>query len=223
MSQDKAHAGDEHAGERDQPDSPSNSAQSEMLRGRILDAAREAFFDRGYPTTTREDIASRAGVSPDVVYDVFGGTRGVLVALMEIAVHGEDSPMNVLERPEPQQMRRQTDQRVQLHMLAEGVAGILDRAGPLYLIMRHAAHSDEEIAVAYTALHDAGRQNMGVVAGWIAANGPLKGEMTIEMAGDVLWTLTSADVHHLLRVHREWSVEQYREWLTATLIASLLP
>lgn len=196
---------------------------ADIYRHQILDAARVAFFERGYPETTLEELATRARMSPEMVEEVIGGTRGAVVALMDTLVRGSDSPLSILESPALQQMRRETDQRTQLQMLADDVSGVLDRVGPMYLALRHAAHSDGEVAVAYTSLHDAGRRNMGIVAEWIAANGPLKAGMSNDMAADVLWTLTSADVHHLLRFHREWSEAQYREWLTATLIASLLP
>lgn len=199
------------------------SVSVDTLRQRILDAAREAFFERGYPEATVEDIASRAGVPPEQAEAVVGGARGALVALMDIAMYGDDSPLTFLERPRAQQVRQEPDQRVQLRTLAHGVSDMLDRVGPLYLGLRYAAHTDNEIAEAYTNLHDAGRRNMGIIAGWIAANGPLKAGMSEDLAADVLWTLTSADVHHLLRYHREWPEEQYREWLATTLIESLLP
>lgn len=223
MSEDESFAQGKQADRRVGTASSSSDAHAEIQRQHILDAAREAFFDRGYPATTVEEIASRARVVPGMVHDVLGGTRGALSALIDIAVHGGDSPIHALERFEAQRLPSETGQRAQLEMLAAMVAGTLERVGPTYLIMRHAAHSDHGVALAYTNLHDAERQNMGIVAGWIGANGPLKGGMPVEMAADVLWTLTGADVHHLLRVHREWSAEQYREWLAVTLIASLLP
>ena len=42
-------------------------------------------------------------------------------------------------------------------------------------------------------------------------------------AADIIWTLTSPAVHRLLRVDRNWSAKHYAEWLSETLIRTLLP
>jgi hypothetical protein len=39
----------------------------------------------------------------------------------------------------------------------------------------------------------------------------------------VLWTLTSPEVNHMLRVDWGWTTEQYETWLRTTLAAGLLP
>jgi hypothetical protein len=108
-------------------------------------------------------------------------------------------------------------------MLAGGVTGILERAGPLFMVMRDAAGADEEIAVAYEALHALRYRNMRLMVGWVAAHGSLKADMSVDEAADVIWTLTSADVRHLLRDGRGWTAEHYQSWLADAMIASILP
>ena len=46
--------------------------------------------------------------------------------------------------------------------------------------------------------------------------------MSVEHAADVLFTLSSPQVHALLRRDCGWDVGQYRSWLTDTLRATLL-
>lgn len=55
-------------------------APSDTVR-RLLDAAAQAFADRGYHATTTRDIASRAGLSPAGVYVHFSSKEDVLYQL----------------------------------------------------------------------------------------------------------------------------------------------
>jgi hypothetical protein len=57
----------------------------------------------------------------------------------------------------------------------------------------------------------------------LARNGPLRDALTVSDAVDVVWTLTSAEVHRLLTVDRGWSGDRYEEWLADSLVALLLP
>jgi hypothetical protein len=77
---------------------------------------------------------------------------------------------------------------------------------------------------------DQRRAAMRSVAGWIAANGPLRpqdgenGEAeAIEGAAAILWTVTSPEVHQMLREHWGWTSAAYEDWLRRTLESSLLP
>ena len=39
----------------------------------------------------------------------------------------------------------------------------------------------------------------------------------------IVWSLTSPEMHRLLRVDRAWTKERYAEWLATTLTLTLLP
>lgn len=53
---------------------------SEDTRGRILDAARAAFGDRGYDGASVRAIAAQAGVDPALVHHYFGSKQRLFVA-----------------------------------------------------------------------------------------------------------------------------------------------
>ena len=55
-------------------------------RGRILEAARAAFGERGFDGATVRDIAARAGVDPALVHHYFGTKQRMFVAAMEMPV-----------------------------------------------------------------------------------------------------------------------------------------
>jgi hypothetical protein len=64
---------------------------------------------------------------------------------------------------------------------------------------------------------------MAVVAGWLAENGRLRDGLTVSDAADIIWTLTSPEVHRLMRDGRGWSRARFARWLEDTLVRTLLP
>lgn len=197
--------------------------QARETRQRLLTAARRLFLARGYAATTIEAIGQEAGVAAPTVYAAFGTKRAILARLMDVAIGGDEQPLGVLERPEPQRMRQEPDQRRQLSMVAHGIRAILERAGPLFAVLRGAAAADPEIAGLYTRLQEERLRNMARVVAWVAEQGPLRAELTVADAADILWAMTSAEMHQLLTVDREWSGERYERWLRDALGAALLP
>ncbi len=197
--------------------------QAGETRARILAAARKLFLERGYVATSIEAIAKEAGVAAQTVYAAYGNKRTVLARLMDVSVGDDDQPVGVLERREPQRMRNEPDQRTQLRMMAHGIREIVQRAGPIFDVMRGAGTAEPEVAELYARIQEERRRNMARVVGWVAANGPLRDGLSMDDAADVVWTLTSADVHRLLTADSGWPEERYERWLGDTLIASLLP
>ncbi len=204
-------------------DSPVRRAQARDTRRRIIGAAGELFVERGYVATTVADIAQAAEVAQQTVYATFGTKRDILRAAMDVAIGGDDAPVGMLERSGPQRMRQEPDPQAQLMMLAHGICEVLDRAGPMFDVMRAAGTADPEIAASYDAIQRERRENMGRIVGWIAANVALKPGLTENEAADIVWAMTSAEVHRMFRRERGWSTERFGSWLATCLIDALLP
>lgn len=204
-------------------DSSRRQAQARETREQILTAARTLFISRGFTGTTIETIAQEAGVAVETVYSAFGSKRMLLARLVDRAVGGDDEPMHILDRPGPRQVRSEPDQRRQLQLFAAGIAEIMERVGPLFGVMRGAAATEPEIAALLERLLSARRENLGMFVQGFVQSGPLRAGLSADEAADTVWTLTSAEVHHLLRVDRGWPLERYTHWLGDTLILVLLP
>ena len=203
---------------------PNRQEQARATRRRVLDASLELFLDRGYVGTTVAAVAERAGVAGDTVFHVFGSKRGLLTQLLDVVIGGDDDAVPVLERPGPQAVRAETDQRRQLAMFAAGMTAQLERVRPLDDVLRGAAAADPRLAALRADLQlRQRRQAMAVVAGWVAARGPLRAGVSTTGAADVLWALTSPELHRLLRVDCGWTAEQYTAWLRTSLVDGLLP
>lgn len=197
--------------------------QAAATRTRILDSARALFVELGYPATTLSQVASAAGVAADTVLHIFGSKKGLLAAVLDVTIGGDEDDVAVLDRDLPQAMRRETDQRRQLAMFARGIADQLDRIRPIDEILRSAAAVDAEAR----ALRDdlqlrQRREAMTQVVIWIFANGNLKNQMNVKEATDIVWTLTSPEVHRLLREHCGWTAERYQAWLHDAMESALL-
>jgi len=79
------------------------------------------------------------------------------------------------------------------------------------------------VAALRTGLQEQRHANMRLFVGWVAENGPLRDGLDEEEAAAIVWTLTSPEVHRLLRAERGWTAERYVAWLEATLTETLLP
>ena len=204
-------------------DSALRKQQASQTRMRILDAAQRLFAEKGYPASTVETIASAAGVAVDTVYAAFGSKRGVLQALLNVRVGGDEAELDLLARAGPQAVQREPDQRAQLAAFAADVSSIVERARPVDDIIRGAAAVDADIAVLRSGAQAYRYRNMRELVSWLAAKGPLREGLSEDDAAAIMWTLTSPEVHGLLRVARGWSAERYAAWLAESLARILLP
>ena len=207
---------------RRQYSSPLRQKQATETRLRILDAAQKLFGDHGYAATTVEAIAGAAGVATDTIYATFANKAGVLHALLDVRVGGDDLPVALLDRPGPQAVRAEPTQRRQLAGFAADVAAILERARPVDDIMRGAAAADPEIAALRAKMQRVRFENMRKLAGWLAEKGGFRGGIDSEVAAGIIWTVASPEVHGLLRRERGWSHERYVDWLADTLVRTLI-
>ena len=204
-------------------DSSLRKQQASQTRMRILDASQRLFAERGYAASTVEAIAAGAGVAVDTVYAAFGSKRGVLQALLNVRVGGDEAELDLLARAGPQAVQREPDQRAQLAAFAADVSSIIERARPVDDIIRGAAAVDPEIAALRSGAQAYRYRNIRQLVSWLAAKGTLRDGLTEDDAAAIAWTMSSPEVHGLLRVARGWSAERYAAWLALSLARILLP
>lgn len=204
-------------------DSSRRQTQARQTRLQIAEAARKLFFERGYAGATIEAIAGEAGVAKETVYAIFKNKRQVLAFLLDISVGGDDQRVRILDRPEPQAVLHDTDQRRQIELFARGIADILSRAAPIFEITRIAAKTEPEIARRVKHLYHERLENMTTVVKHLAGNGPLREGLDEKHAAEMLWATSSSELFLLLTEYRGWSKEEYATWLAQVLKRLLLP
>jgi AcrR family transcriptional regulator len=199
--------------------------QAEQTRRDIEAAAGILFRERGYAATSMPQIAAEAGVVVETVYRAFGSKAGLFRAVVEAALAGGSTRADVPveERPAIRAMIGEPDPRRQLELYAATQPGIHRRAGPLLRALRDASGSDPELRRLWNEMEAWRRQGQGRVAGLLGERGALRADVSVEEAGDLIWTLSSLAVHDLLVLESHWSYERYDAWLGGALVCALLP
>lgn len=203
--------------------SPLREERARANREAVLAQAHRLFLDQGYARTSIAAIAAAAGVSPDLVYKLFGSKRGLVFEVMNFAATGRYGAPKVLDQERPRRMRAEKDQRRQLALFAEDIAERISRVRPVDDVIRSAGEVDPVLAARRAEMHRERLANLRVAVGWLRENGPLRPGLDEDEATATVWTIAGPDVHRLLVDELGWDHERYRAWVHATLEAALLP
>ena len=203
-------------------DSTRRKEQARALRRRILEAARKRFLEDGYAATTLGRIAGDANTSVETIYKAFGNKPGVLKAVFDFSVAGDDEPVPMSERDFAHRMRAEPDPREKLRLFAEHMSESMPRAAPVFLLAKAAAASEPEIRKLFDQWRGGQLSGLENLAGHFETGGHLKVGLTKRKARDLLWTINSTEVYELLVLERGWSVEEYRDFLAASMIDALV-
>jgi AcrR family transcriptional regulator len=198
-------------------------ARTRLARAAVVDAARQMFVERGYGATTIEAISSRADVPPATVYRLFSSKRGILKALLDVSIAGDQEPVPVAERPEVRETLADPDPRNQLAGFVAVAAEVNSRATDIYRVLVGAASSDAQAAALLDDLNRQRRSGQGQIVRSLARTGTLRPGLRERDAVDIVYTLMSPEVYRLLVVDRAWPANRYQRWLTQTLATALLP
>ncbi|MFC1406149.1 MULTISPECIES: TetR/AcrR family transcriptional regulator [Streptacidiphilus] len=187
-------------------------------RAAVLEACRELLFQDGYHATTVRAVAERAGVSVETVYKTFGGKPGLVKALWDSTLAGDDEPVAMADRPQMQEVLRTGEPAAKLRLYAGFVRGIHERITPLFTLLTQAGPEVGEV------LGAGERERLVGVTAFVAhldETGALRPEADRVHLADALWALAGPQLYTQLTVGRGWSADAYEEWLAATLAATL--
>jgi AcrR family transcriptional regulator len=197
--------------------------QAAATRARIVRAAAELFAAQGYTQTSIEQIAARAGVARPTVYTAFTGKPALLTQALDLLLAGDDAPVPVRERPWFQELLNQRDPRRLLEIEARNDRMINGRVAALHEALRNASATDDDIAELYATIKQQRRIGARTAAETLAALGPLRDDLDLDTATDILWLLKDPALYTALVGDRGWPPERYQAWLARTMQASLLP
>ncbi|MDH4145135.1 MAG: TetR/AcrR family transcriptional regulator [Acidimicrobiia bacterium] len=194
-----------------------------MARKAVLDAARTLFVDRGYGATTIEAISAASEIPEATLYRLFSSKKGILKALIDTSVAGDDEPVPVAERGHVRPLFDAARPADVLAQLAAVSVDINSRTAPIYRILVGAASSDADAATILDELTRQRQQGQGRVASALAEGNALRAGLGARDAGDIIHALASPELYRLLVVDRAWPPERYRQWLAEALTDQLLP
>jgi AcrR family transcriptional regulator len=162
-------------------------------------------------------------VSVETVYKAFGNKPGLVKAVVDVAIVGDDEPVPMLQRDRVRRMEAEPDPRRKLAMYGEHLADSAPRRVPVELLVRAAAASDAGAAGVWDQLEAERLTGMTFFARHLDETGHLRPGVSVEEARDVLSTYNSAEVYELLVMRRGWTPERYGQWVADALAAALLP
>jgi AcrR family transcriptional regulator len=193
-----------------------------LARAAVVQAARTLFLERGYGATTIEAISALADVPAATVYRLFSSKRGILKALLDVSIVGDDEAVPMAERPQVRALLADPDPRVQLAGFVAIAADVNSRVGPIYRILVSAASSDPDATALLDELTRQRQEGQRVIAKSLATAGALRADLRERDAADVIHALLSPELYRLLVVDRRWKLERYERWLTGVLAEQLL-
>jgi AcrR family transcriptional regulator len=202
--------------------SPRRQQQAAATRRGILDAAQRLFDAQGYPATTMEAIAAEAGVSLKTVYVVFTTKSGLLRALWDLLLKGDQADAGVAERPWYRQVLDEPDPVRQLALNAGNARVVKERISGVLKVIRSAAPTDPDADALWRLIQSDFYANQRVIVEALHAKHALRPGLDVTRATDVLWTLNHPDVWLLLVGERGWTPAEWERWFLDTARAQVL-
>jgi len=204
-------------------DSSRRQEQARQTRAAVLEAAHRRFLERGYAKTTVADIAADAGVSVETIYKAFGNKPGLVKAVFDVAIVGDDEPVPMFERELVSRTHAEPDPRRKLLGYGDHLAEVTPRAYAIQLVVRDAAATDPTAAAVWDQLLAERLTGMTAFARHLHEGGYLRADVSLEEARDVLWAHNSVELWDLLVNRRGWTNERFGRWVGRQLVAALLP
>ncbi|MGW4054620.1 TetR/AcrR family transcriptional regulator [Streptomyces sp. NPDC004779] len=186
--------------------------KAQQTRGRILQAARELFVERGYGATMLQEVATRAGVAVQTIYFVFGNKRNLLKELVDITIAGDQAPLTTMERPWFRDAVAAGTSGAHLRAHVRGTREILERVAPILSMVDTAAASDPEVAGLWQQDEDPRYVVHAAAANALMAKPGARTDVSAARAADLLFCVLSPELYLLFVRERGWSPEQWEDW-----------
>ena len=189
-------------------------------RARILVAAGRQLVADGYATMTMSGIATEAGVAVQTLYVAYGSKAGVVSAVHDRTLVGDDAPVPLLERDWVARLAEMPTVVEAWASVVEHLSPTTVRVAPVHTAI-HAASADPEMGALLRDLrsqrHEFGRE---LATRLLALPGARGGE-AVDRVADVLYAVVGPETHDLFVTQRGWSVEEWRGWVHDTVLREL--
>lgn len=203
-------------------DSPRRREQAAATRQAILAAAQQRFEQDGYAATSVAAIAREAGVATKTVYLAFETKAGILRALWNLLLRGDEDDVPVANRRWYAEVLEEPDPERKLRRNARNARIVKTRIAGMLRVIRGAADGDPDVAALWNRIETEFHANQQGVVESLRAAKALRRGLTAERGADILWTLNHPDVWHLLVEVRGWTPEQWERWLAESSQQALL-
>ena len=203
-------------------DSSNRARQARETRQRIVEAAARLFARDGYAATSIAMIAQEAGVAVPTVYATLRNKAGILRAVIDLTVRGDDDAAPLAARAAWQDIENAENPRERIALFARLHREICQRDAAVFAQLDAAAGTDPEATELLAELDGNRYTTQARVARELDRRGQLRSTLTEREAADSIWTLASERTYLALVRDRGWPPGDYERWLTEQLEAALL-
>lgn len=202
-------------------DNSSRTASARATRRRVLDAANASFLENGFAGTTIRGIAQAAEVSQETIFKTYGGKAGVLKAVYDTSLAGDDEAVPLAQRPEALAVLNATEPVEALTAYARLAGTISARIDPLLRMVLGARDADATLSSFAQTIDQERRAGSAHWVGHLHAAGWLREDLDVDRAADILWVLNGNEPRWLLQ-DRGWTPGEITDWLAEMFCRALL-
>jgi len=174
-------------------------------------------FADGYRAATIRAVADRAGVSAETIYKAFGGKPGLIKALWDVTLAGDDEPVAMGERAQLREVWATVDPETKMLRYAGFVRGVHGRLARLAAFL---AQAGPEAAAVLEAAERERRTPVAAFVDHLADNRMLGPGADRVRVADAFWALTSTTLYTQLIETAGWDGAAYEGWLAGMLATS---
>jgi len=209
-------------------DASRRQADAVERRRRVIDAAHDLFLDVGYGTTSINEIARAADVSPQMIYASFGSKAGILAKLADVvvagddaALHDEDGPL-LRDRYRDMEELSSPDLRVRFRAIGRFAAIAHGGAAPVLRLIESVSGTDDAVAELQAGLIAGLREDVALAVKAMPWD-QIRPGLDRTTVSDLLYVLLGWRPYYNLVHESGWTPEQYAAGIAETLEHLLLP
>lgn len=191
-------------------------------RQAILDAAGALFVEPGYAAARVADVAGAAGVAVPTVTAHFGSKRGLLSALLDVTIAGDDEPTALAQRGFVSDINALAGARAKIARYAEHLADTMARVAPVLLALESAATVEADAAAILAKNNDERLAGMTMLASELMATGEVRPELTLEDVASILVLAMDVRNYDWLVRRRGFSPDAFRDWYVRGVAGAVL-
>jgi AcrR family transcriptional regulator len=188
---------------------------AQETRQRIVSAATHQLVNGGYAGMTVAGLARAAGVSPQTLYNAVGGKAEVVKAAYDLLVAGDQELVPMSARPEFTAVTGAGDAAAYGAAYAAWTRGIYERVGDFLAVLLGHGPAGDPVLEEFVRAIDLERRRGNEQS--IPAKIRQRLGLRLSRAVDVVWLLTSPEVHDRLVRKAGWSRDAYERWLAGEL------
>lgn len=183
----------------------------------MVSAARDLFVDQGYGQTSVSAVAAAAGVAADTVYSSFGSKAGLLKAVVDTTLAGDDEPVPFAQRPQAAAIASAPTAEAALRIYAPWAVATAARIAPVVLALR-TARGVPDVDRLLEQMDEQRLTGVSMLAAAVCG----KPGVAVQAADlrDRVFVLASVETYDLAVNRRGWSQRRYTRWLADALVSA---